>query len=152
MTWSGLFAPQVQELRLSSELATKALAQLVTEFPRVEAVDLDGGEKVEVEVLAALQKLPSLRRLTIQVCGAPTCAWSSYELLYCMVGVSFERIVPQRAACEHCCLLVRSLAREKQALSLLVKATSAFWPPVQDISCYAVLSATSDMCWPEPGG
>ena len=56
----------------------KALAQLATEFPRVETVELDGGEKVEVEVLAALQKLPSLHRLTIQVCGARTHAQSAH--------------------------------------------------------------------------
>ena len=79
MVW--LFAPQVRELRLSSEPATKALAQLATEFSRVETVELDGGEKVEVEVLAALQKLPSLRRLTIQVCAAATYAQRACELL-----------------------------------------------------------------------
>ena len=57
----------MRELRPSSELDTKALAQLVKEFPCVKILELDGGEKVEVEALAALQRLPCLRRLTIQV-------------------------------------------------------------------------------------
>ena len=61
----------MRELRPSSELDTKALAQLVNEFSHVEALELDGGEKVEVEALGALQRLPSLRRLTIQVCSMP---------------------------------------------------------------------------------
>ena len=72
---------QVRELRLSSEPATKALAQLATEFSRVDTVELDGGEKVEVEVLAALQKLPDLRHLTIQVCAASTHAQCACKLL-----------------------------------------------------------------------
>lgn len=59
----------MRELRPNSEQDAKALAQLVKEFSRVEALELDGGGELEVEALAALQRLPCLRRLTLRVCG-----------------------------------------------------------------------------------
>ncbi|KAK9832578.1 hypothetical protein WJX81_000260 [Elliptochloris bilobata] len=64
--WSAGSGAATLRTRPSSELDTKALAQLVTEFSRVESLVLDGAEKLEVEALSSLRRLPSLRALTVK--------------------------------------------------------------------------------------